>query len=73
MTGVQTCALPISLREVQGLEIAEIAHALGCTRPAAKVRLFRARRAMQATLQQLIRQEEQMGNRPRRREQNEVS
>ncbi|MBI3780695.1 MAG: sigma-70 family RNA polymerase sigma factor [candidate division NC10 bacterium] len=65
--------LAITLREVQGLEIAEIAHALGCTRPAAKVRLFRARRAMQATLQRLIRQEEQMGNRSRRREQNEVS
>jgi RNA polymerase sigma-70 factor (ECF subfamily) len=65
--------LAITLREVQGLEIAEIAHALGCTRPAAKVRLFRARRAMQATLQRMIRQEEQMGNRSRRSEQNEVS
>ncbi len=64
--------LAITLREVQGLEIAEIARALGCTRPAAKVRLFRARRAMQATLQRMIRQEEQMGNRSRRSEQNEV-
>lgn len=64
--------LAITLREVQGLEIAEIAHALGCTRPAAKVRLFRARRAMQATLQRMIRREEQMGNRSRRSDQNEV-
>lgn len=52
--------LAITLREVQGFEIAEIASALGCTRPAAKVRLFRARRAMQATLERLIREEEQM-------------
>lgn len=65
--------LAITLREVQGFEIAEIAGALGCSRPAAKVRLFRARRAMQAALQRLIRQEEQMANRPRRGGQNDVS
>jgi DNA-directed RNA polymerase specialized sigma24 family protein len=50
--------LVITLREVHGLEIAEIADALGCTQAAAKVRLWRARRAMQAGLQRLIRQEE---------------
>ncbi len=47
--------LVITLREVQGFEIAEIATALGCSRPAAKVRLFRARRAMQAALRRLLR------------------
>lgn len=46
--------LVIMLREVQGFEIAEIAAALGCSRPAAKVRLFRARRAMQAALRRLL-------------------
>lgn len=51
--------LAITLREVQGFEIAEIAEALGCSRAAAKVRLFRARRAMQKTLLRLIRQEEE--------------
>lgn len=51
--------LIITLREVHGLEIAEIADAIGCTRAAAKVRLWRARRAMQAGLQRLIRQEEE--------------
>ncbi len=65
--------LAITLREVQGFEVAEIASALGCTRPAAKVRLFRARRAMQAALRRLIRQEEQGANRQRRRRQNDVS
>jgi RNA polymerase sigma-70 factor (ECF subfamily) len=50
--------LAITLREVNGFEIVEIARALGCSRAAAKVRLFRARRAMQATLRRLIRQEE---------------
>lgn len=65
--------LAITLREVQGLEIAEVASVLGCTRPAAKVRLFRARRAMQAALQGLIRQEEQMANRSRRRGRDDVS
>ena len=65
--------LAITLREVQGFDIPEIASALGCTRPAAKVRLFRARRAMQAALQRLIRQEEQMANRSRRRGQDDVS
>ncbi len=49
--------LVIMLREVQGFEIAEIATALGCSRPAAKVRLFRARRAMQAALRRLFRRE----------------
>jgi len=47
----------ITLREVQGFEIAEIARVLGCSRAAAKVRLFRARRAMQAALRRLIRAE----------------
>lgn len=65
--------LAITLREVQGFEIAEIASALGCTRPAAKVRLFRARRAMQAALRRLIRQEEQGADRQRRRRQDDVS
>lgn len=46
--------LAITLREVQGFDIAEIADALGCSRPAAKVRLFRARRAMQRALRRLI-------------------
>jgi len=55
--------LVITLREVHGLEIAEIADALGCTRAAAKVRLWRARRAMQAGLQRLIRQEEETAQR----------
>ncbi|MBZ0168196.1 ECF RNA polymerase sigma-E factor [Candidatus Methylomirabilis lanthanidiphila] len=58
--------LVITLREVHGLEIAEIADALGCTRAAAKVRLWRARRAMQARLQGLIRQEEETAERARR-------
>lgn len=58
--------LVITLREVHGFEIAEIADALGCTRAAAKVRLWRARRAMQARLQRLIRQEEEMADRTRR-------
>jgi RNA polymerase sigma-70 factor (ECF subfamily) len=65
--------LAITLREVQGFDVAEIASALGCTRPAAKVRLFRARRAMQGALQRLIRQEEQMADRSRRRGQDDVS
>ncbi len=65
--------LAITLREVQGFEVAEIASALGCTRPAAKVRLFRARRAMQAALRRLIRQEEQGADRQRRRRQDDVS
>jgi len=60
--------LVITLREVQGFEIAEIATALGCSRPAAKVRLFRARRAMQAALGRLIRQEEQKARLGRREE-----
>ena len=60
--------LAITLREVQGFEIAEIASALGCSRPAAKVRLFRARRAMQAALGRLIRQEEQKARLGRREE-----
>jgi RNA polymerase sigma-70 factor (ECF subfamily) len=64
--------LVITLREVQGLEIAEIASALGCSRPAAKVRLFRARRAMQAALRQLLRQEQVMADRGRRRGSNDV-
>lgn len=50
--------LVITLREVHGLEIAEIADAIGCSRAATKVRLWRARRAMQTWLQRLIRQEE---------------
>ncbi len=58
--------LAITLREVQGFEIAEIASALGCSGPAAKVRLFRARRAMQGALQRLIRQEDEKANRARR-------
>lgn len=65
--------LAITLREVQGFEVAEIASALGCTRPAAKVRLFRARRAMQAALRRLIRLEEQVANRQRGRRQDGVS
>ena len=60
--------LVITLREVQGFEIAEIATALGCSRPAAKVRLFRARRAMQAAMTRLIRQEEQKAHLRRREE-----
>jgi len=63
--------LVITLREVQGFEIAEIATALGCSRPAAKVRLFRARRAMQAALGRLIREEEQKA-RPGRREEDDL-
>ncbi|MBI2882313.1 MAG: RNA polymerase sigma factor [Candidatus Methylomirabilis oxyfera] len=55
--------LIITLREVHGLEIAEIADAIGCTRAAAKVRLWRARRAMQAGFQRLIRQEEETAHR----------
>jgi RNA polymerase sigma-70 factor, ECF subfamily len=55
--------LVITLREVHGLEITEIADALGCSRAAAKVRLWRARRAMQTWLQRLIRQEEEMAHR----------
>jgi RNA polymerase sigma-70 factor (ECF subfamily) len=50
--------LAVTLREVNGFEIVEIARALGCSRAAAKVRLFRARRAMQAALRRLVRQEE---------------
>jgi RNA polymerase sigma-70 factor (ECF subfamily) len=46
--------LAITLREVQGLEIAEIADLLGCSRAAVKVRLFRARRAMQSVLRGFI-------------------
>ncbi len=65
--------LAITLREVQGFEIADIAQALGCTRPAAKVRLFRARRAMQVALQRLIRLEEQTAEHSRRRGQDDVS
>ena len=57
--------LVITLREVHGLEIAEIASDLGCSRAAAKVRLWRARRAMQAWLQRLIRQEEERAHRER--------
>jgi len=64
--------LAITLREVQGFEIAEIASALGCSRPAAKVRLFRARRAMQGALQRLIRQEEEKANRAGRRGQDDL-
>lgn len=55
--------LVITLREVHGFEIAEIASAIGCTRAAAKVRLWRARRAMQAWYQRLIRQEEETAHR----------
>ena len=55
--------LVITLREIHGFEIAEIAGAIGCTRAAAKVRLWRARRAMQAGLQRLIRQEEETAHR----------
>jgi RNA polymerase sigma-70 factor (ECF subfamily) len=55
--------LVITLREVHGLEIAEIADALGCSRAAAKVRLWRARRAMQACLRDLIREEEETTHR----------
>ena len=51
--------LAITLREVNGFEIAEVASALGCSRAAAKVRLFRARRAMQAAVRRLIPQDEQ--------------
>ena len=65
--------LAITLREVQGFEIAEIAAVLGCSRPAAKVRLFRARRAMQAALRGLIQQEEQAANLRRRRNQDDLS
>jgi RNA polymerase sigma-70 factor (ECF subfamily) len=64
--------LVIILREVQGFEIAEIATALGCSRPAAKVRLFRARRAMQAALRRLVRQEQAMADRGRRRGSDEM-
>lgn len=55
--------LVMTLREVHGFEIAEIADALGCTRAAAKVRLWRARRAMHTGLQRLIRQEEETADR----------
>lgn len=48
--------LVITLREVHGLDIVEIADALGCSRAAVKVRLWRARRAMQIGLQYLIRE-----------------
>lgn len=65
--------LAITLREVQGFEIAEIASALGCSRPAAKVRLFRARRAMQGALRRLIQQEEEKGNRVERRREDDLS
>jgi RNA polymerase sigma-70 factor (ECF subfamily) len=51
--------LVITLREVHGLEIAEIADAIGCSRAAAKVRLWRAHRAMQSWLQHLIRREQE--------------
>src|SRR3972149_1542413 len=51
--------LAITLREVNGFEVAQIARSLDCSRAAAKVRLFRARRAMQAALRRLIRQDEQ--------------
>jgi RNA polymerase sigma-70 factor (ECF subfamily) len=60
--------LVVTLREVHGLEMTEIADALGCSRAAAKVRLWRARRAMQAWLQRLIRQEEETAHRERRGE-----
>ena len=65
--------LAITLREVQGFEIAEIASALGCSRPAAKVRLFRARRAMQAALRELIRQEGQAAELLQRRKWDDLS
>lgn len=65
--------LAITLREVQGFEIAEIATALGCSRPAAKVRLFRARRAMQAALRGLIQREQQTANLSHRRHQDDLS
>jgi len=65
--------LAITLREVQGFEIAEIAAVLGCSRPAAKVRLFRARRAMQAALRELIQQEDQAAHLPGRRNQDDLS
>lgn len=66
--------LAITLREVNGFEIAEIASALGCSRAAAKVRLFRARRAMQAALRRLIRQEERGArDRPGRRGEDDLS
>lgn len=65
--------MAITLREVHGFDVAEIARALGCTGPAAKVRLFRARRAMQAALQRMIRQEERKVNPPPRREEHDVS
>ena len=51
--------LAITLREVNGFEIAQIAQALGCSRAAAKVRLFRARRAMQGALRRLIQQQDE--------------
>jgi DNA-directed RNA polymerase specialized sigma24 family protein len=60
--------LVITLREVHGLDIAEIASTLGCTRAAAKVRLWRARRVMQAWCQSLIRQEEETVHREGRGE-----
>ncbi len=60
--------LVITLREVHGLEITEIADALGCSRAAAKVRLWRARREMQAWYQRLIRQEEETAHREGRGE-----
>jgi RNA polymerase sigma-70 factor (ECF subfamily) len=60
--------LVITLREVHGLDIAEIADAIGCSRAAAKVRLWRARRAMQTWLQRLIRQEEETAYREGRNE-----
>ena len=65
--------LAITLREIHGFEIAEIASALGCSRPAAKVRLFRARRAMQGALRRLIVQEEEKANRARRRREDDLS
>lgn len=65
--------MAITLREVHGFDVAEIAQALGCTRPAAKVRLFRARRAMQTAFQRMIRQEERKVNPPSRREEHDVS
>ena len=60
--------LVITLREVHGLDIAEIADAIGCSRAAAKVRLWRARRAMRTWLQRLIRQEEETAYREGRNE-----
>ncbi len=66
--------LAITLREVQGFEVAEIADVLGCSRPAAKVRLFRARRAMQKALWRLIREEEEKrAARASRRKRDELS